>query len=335
VLVCGNCGQENPDGFRFCGRCGASLEASAPPAGERKVISVLFCDLVGFTTRSERADPEDVRAILRMYHDRLRKEIERLGGTVEKFIGDAVMAVFGAPTAHEDDAERAVRAGLRILEAIAEMNEESLDLGLAVRIGVNTGEAVVTLGARTQRGEGMVAGDVVNTAARIQAAAPRDSLAVGAATERITRDHIDYEEFEPVSVKGKSEPVRLFRVLGARGQYGVDVEQRTRSPFIGRDHELGLLLQTFARSVDEAGLQLVTITGEPGVGKSRLLWELKKHLDEDPTVTVYWRQGRCLPYGDGITFWALGEIVPPAIERGGPRRPGRTGGAAAIAGAVP
>ncbi len=309
MVVCANCGQENPEGFKFCGRCGASLEAAAQPSEERKVVSVLFCDLVGFTARSERADPEDVRAVLRAYHDRLRKEIERLGGTVEKFIGDAVMAVFGAPIAHEDDAERAVRAGLRILEAIAEMNEDAPDLALSVRIGVNTGEAVVTLGARAERGEGMVAGDVVNTAARIEAAAPQDAVVVGAATERITRDHIAYEELDPVSVKGKSEPVRLFRALEARGRYGVDVDQRTRSPFIGRGHELELLLRTFTRSVDEAGLQLVTITGEPGVGKSRLLWELKNRFDEDPSVTVYWRQGRCLPYGEGITFWALGEIV--------------------------
>jgi class 3 adenylate cyclase/tetratricopeptide (TPR) repeat protein len=310
VLVCANCGQENPDGFRFCGRCGASLDATGiPPSEERKVVSVLFCDLIGFTARSERADPEDVRAILRTYHERLKKEIERLGGTVEKFIGDAVMAVFGAPTAHEDDAERAVRAGLRILEAITELNEEGPDLGLSVRIGVNTGEAVVTLGARTERGEAMVAGDVVNTAARLEAAALPDSVVVGEATERITRDHIDYQELEPVTVKGKAEPVRLFRALSARGRYGVDVDQRTRSPFIGRAHELETLLRTFARSVDEPGLQLVTITGEPGVGKSRLLWELKNRMDEDATVTVYWRQGRCLPYGEGITFWALGEIV--------------------------
>src|SRR2546426_908152 len=135
MLLCANCGQENPDGFRFCGRCGASLDASATPSEERKVVSVLFCDLVGFTAKSERADPEDVRAVLRTYHDRLKKEIERLGGTVEKFIGDAVMAVFGAPTAHEDDAERAVRAGLRILEAIAGLNGEGSDLRPSVRIG--------------------------------------------------------------------------------------------------------------------------------------------------------------------------------------------------------
>src|SRR5438034_9978771 len=188
---CQRCGQDNPEGFRFCGSCGAPIvETPADAREERKVVSVLFCDLVGFTAKSERADPEDVRAILRTYHDRLKKEIERLGGTVEKFIGDAVMAVFGAPTAHEDGAERAVRAGLRILEAIAEVNEEGPDRALSVRIGVNTGEAVVTLGARSERGEAMVAGDVVNTAARLQTAAAQDSVVVGAGTERRTSDHI-------------------------------------------------------------------------------------------------------------------------------------------------
>jgi class 3 adenylate cyclase/tetratricopeptide (TPR) repeat protein len=311
VVICPTCGQENPEGFRFCGRCGTALDAAParPQQEERKVVTVLFCDLVGFTSRSEKADPEDVRATLRTYHDRVRKEIERRGGTVEKFIGDAVMAVFGAPTAHEDDAERAVRAGLQILEAIAELNEEHPALGLSVRIGVNTGEAVVTLAARPDAGEAMVAGDVVNTAARLQSAAPPDSVVVGALTERITRDHIDYEPLEPAQAKGKAEPLPLWRAIQARGRYGVDVEQRTRSPFIGRARELDLLLQTFARSVEEQSLQLVTITGEPGVGKSRLLWELKTRMDDDPSLTVYWRQGRCLPYGEGITFWALGEIV--------------------------
>jgi class 3 adenylate cyclase/tetratricopeptide (TPR) repeat protein len=310
MVTCSNCGQENPEGFRFCGRCGALLgEAEATSHEERKVVSVLFCDLVGFTARSEKADPEDVRATLRTYHDRVRREIERRGGTLEKFIGDAVMAVFGAPTGHEDDAERAVRTGLAILEAIADLNEDRPDLGLSVRIGVNTGEAVVTLGANPTQGEAMVAGDVVNTAARLQSAAPPDAVVVGALTERITRDHIDYEPLEPVMAKGKAEPVALFRAVQARGRYGVDVEQRTRSPFIGRTRELDLLLHTFERAVEESSLQLVTITGEPGVGKSRLLWELKTRMDDDPSLTVYWRQGRCLPYGEGITFWALGEIV--------------------------
>jgi class 3 adenylate cyclase len=183
VGACGGCGQVNPEIARFCLACGAALERAAGAAGEeRKTVTVLFCDLVGFTAASDRADPEDVRARIRPYHARLRTEIERFGGTVEKFIGDAVMAVFGAPAAHEDDPERAVRAGLRILEAIADLNEEHAGLGLAVRVGVETGEAVVVLAARPELGEGMVAGDVVNTASRLQGAAPVGAVLAGPAT---------------------------------------------------------------------------------------------------------------------------------------------------------
>jgi class 3 adenylate cyclase/tetratricopeptide (TPR) repeat protein len=308
MLVCPSCGRENPEGFRFCGFCTALLrpEPSAERE-ERKVVSVLFCDLVGFTDRSDRADPEDVRATLRPYHARVRKEIERFGGTVEKFVGDAVMAVFGAPLAHEDDAERAVRASLRILGAIEELNEEQ-GLGLAVRGAVHTGEAVVTLGARPEEGEGIVAGDVVNTAARLQQAAPVGGIVVGELTRRATRDQIEYEELEPVTVKGKSEPVAIWRVLGARGRYGVAVEESVATPFIGREDELALLRQTYVRTLRESSVQLVTVTGEPGVGKSRLVAELRAFVDERPEI-ISWRQGRCLPYGEGITFWALGEIV--------------------------
>ena len=174
MIVCASCGKENPEGFAFCGYCTAPLteQTAAGAVEERKIVTVLFCDLVGFTAASEQQDPEDVRARIRPYHARLRQEIERYGGTVEKFVGDAVMAVCGAPVAHEDDAERAVRAGLRILESIAELNEADPDLGLQVRIGINTGEAVVAVGARPERGEGLVTGDVVNTAARIQTVAP-------------------------------------------------------------------------------------------------------------------------------------------------------------------
>ena len=173
------------------------------------MVSVLFCDLVGFTAASEQADPEDVRARIRPYHERLRLEIEHYGGTVEKFVGDAVMAVFGAPVAHEDDAERAVRAGLRILEAIAELNEAEPDLDLQVRVGINTGEAVVALGARPELGEGMVTGDVVNTAARVQGAAPVGGVAVGEQTFRATHRVFEYELLQQVVVKGKAEPLAL------------------------------------------------------------------------------------------------------------------------------
>src|SRR5438093_3136282 len=204
--ACPTCGQDNPERARFCWSCGAAI-AEAPRSGaeERKIVSVLFVDLVGFTAASEKADPEDVRARLRPYHARVKQEIERFGGTVEKFVGDAVMAVFGAPVAHEDDAERAVNAALRVLAAIDELNDEHPDLELAVREAVNTGEAVVALGARPAEGEAMVAGDVVNTAARLQQAAPVGGIVVGEATFRATRDLFEYEALDAVAVKGKAE----------------------------------------------------------------------------------------------------------------------------------
>jgi class 3 adenylate cyclase/tetratricopeptide (TPR) repeat protein len=308
--VCSSCGQENPEGFRLCGMCGAPLGGDEPSQQreERKVVSILFVDLVGFTARSEEADPEDVRGRLAPYHSRVKSEIERFGGTVEKFVGDAVMAVFGAPTAHEDDAERAVRAGLRILEAIAELNDGSPGLDLSVRAAVNTGDAVVNVTARPERGEAFVAGDVVNTASRLQGAAPIGGLAVGEATFRATRNQIVYTELEPVSLKGKAEPVRLWLATEARSRFGIDVEQGRAAPFVGREDELSLLQQTFRRTVRDSSVQLVTLVGEPGVGKSRLLGELFRYVDDQPEF-VYWRQGRSLPYGEAITFWALGEIV--------------------------
>jgi class 3 adenylate cyclase/tetratricopeptide (TPR) repeat protein len=309
VPICARCGQGNPDGFRFCGACGAPLEPEVPePLEERKVVSILFCDLVGFTARSERTDPEDVRSILLGYHAASRREIERFGGTVEKFIGDAVMAVFGAPTAHEDDAERSVRAALRITEAIAEMNEGRPGLDLSVRIGVNTGEAVVAVGAKPDLGEGLVAGDVVNTAARLQQAAPAGAVVVGETTYRATRHIVDFEPLRSLALKGKAEPVAAWRAIAARGRFGVDVEQRASTPLVGRARELALLEDLYGRALEESSVQFVTVSGEPGVGKSRLVWEFHRFVDDRPEL-VFWRQGRCLPYGDGITFWALGEIV--------------------------
>ncbi|MGQ0668476.1 MAG: adenylate/guanylate cyclase domain-containing protein [Actinomycetota bacterium] len=217
MKICPSCRQDNPEIARFCLACATPLGEPPEAAGskERKVVSVLFCDLVGFTAASETADPEDVRARLRPYHSQLRTEIERFGGTVEKVIGDAVMAVFGAPMAHEDDAERAVRAGLRILEAIDELNEDDPGLGLRVRIGINTGEAVVALGARPERGEGIVTGDVVNTASRLQGVAPVGGLVVGAATYRTTMRLFDYEALDPIRVKGKTGPVSIWRAATA------------------------------------------------------------------------------------------------------------------------
>jgi class 3 adenylate cyclase len=275
---------------------------------ERKVVTVLFCDLVGFTAASDNADPEEVRARIRPYHQLLKTEIERYGGTVEKFIGDAVMAIFGAPVAHEDDAERAIRAGLRILEAIAELDESDPTLALQVRIGINTGEAVVALGAKPAEGEGIVTGDVVNTASRLQGVAPVGGIAVGELTHQATSDIFDYEELEPVELKGKSSPVAIWRPTAARSRFGVDVTRAHTTPFVGRDVDLALLKATFDKSLRESSVQLITIVGEPGAGKSRIVAELQRFVDDRPEL-VNWRQGRCLPYGDGITFWALGEIV--------------------------
>ena len=247
-----------------------------------------------------------MRATLRPYHERVKADIERFGGTVEKFIGDAVMAVFGAPVAHEDDAERAVRSALRILETIEELkNNEGLEL--AVRAAVTTGEAVVALAARPERGEGIVTGDVVNTAARLQSAAPVGAVLVDETTMRSAEAAVTFEPLEPVEAKGKAEPIPVWRVSGARSRVG-QPEAATHSPFVGREHERTMLLETFLRAERESSVQLVTVVGEPGIGKSRLVTELRTALDERPDM-VTWRHGRCLPYGEGITFWALGEIV--------------------------
>ena len=307
VKVCPSCGTENPEHARFCLSCGTPLGAEMPLGEERKVVSVLFADLVGFTSASDRADPEEVLATLRPYHALLRSEIERYGGTVEKFIGDAVMAVFGAPVAHEDDAERAVRAGLWIIEALAQLNSERAGAELAVRVAVNTGEAIVSLGARPEQGEGMVAGDVVNTASRLQQLAPVGGVVVGEGTWRATSQMITYEPMDPVEVKGKAEPVSVWRAIEAKSRFIVEVD-RPASPFIGRESELELLRQAYRRLIREESVQLVTVTGEPGVGKSRLVGEFFAWADAEPEL-FSWRHGRCLPYGDGVTFWALGEIV--------------------------
>lgn len=310
MATCPSCGKELPGEFPFCPFCTAPLAEQPSPAvqEERKVVSVLFCDLVGFTAASDAVDPEDVRARIRPYHQRLREVIERFGGTVEKFVGDAVMAVFGAPVAHEDDAERAVRAGLRILETIEELNAQDATLLLQVRIGINSGEAVVALGARPEKGEGIVTGDVVNTASRLQGSAPVNAVAVSQQTYRATERIFDYEELEPVTVKGKPEPLALYRPLAARARFGSEVTRSHATPLVGRELEKPLLIGTFERAAQQRSCQLVTVVGEPGVGKSRLCAELFSYIEERPGL-VRWRQGRCLPYGEGIAFWALGEIV--------------------------
>src|SRR5205809_356304 len=243
MVVCERCGRENAEDASFCSGCGTPLTAAGAekPREERKVVTVLFADLVGFTSRAERLDPEDVRATLTPYYAQLRRELERHGGTVERFIGDAGMAVFGAPVAHEDDPERAVRAALAIRDAIAEEGQ------LQVRIAATTGEALVTIGGRASEGEAMAAGDVVNTAARLQTAAPVNGILVDETTYRATRQAIRYADAEPVSAKGKGEPVRVWEAREARARFGIDVVQ-AGAPLVGRDRELDLLGGALARA---------------------------------------------------------------------------------------
>ena len=268
---------------------------------ERKVVTVLFCDLVGFTSRAESMDPEDVEAILRPYHARVREELEHYGGSVEKFIGDAVMALFGAPAAHEDDPERAVRAALAIRDFAV---EEELEL----RVGITTGEAVVSLDARPDAGEGVASGDVVNTAARLQSAAPVNGVLVDETTYRATRTAVDYEDAQAVEAKGKAERIAVWQALIAHARFGVDVVHEARAGLVGRERELDVVRDAFERVRHGRTPQLLTLVGVPGIGKSRLVYELLRIADADPEL-VTWRQGRCLAYGDGVTLWALSEIV--------------------------
>ncbi len=301
MRVCPSCGRENAEDARFCSACGTALVPGPESREERKLVTCLFCDLVGFTARAEHMDPEDVRGLLRPYHERVRAELERFGGTVEKFIGDAVMAVFGAPIAHEDDPERAVRAALSIRDLLTEDEE------LEVRIGVATGEALVALDARPDAGEGMVSGDVVNTAARIQAGARTGSVFVDESTFNATERAIELRRESPIDAKGKSSLVSVWEAVRARARVGV--ERVGGAELVGRERELTLLRETFARVVRERSPQLVTLVGVPGIGKSRLVFELFQTIQAGAFGLVYWRHGRSLPYGEGVTAWALGEMV--------------------------
>jgi class 3 adenylate cyclase/tetratricopeptide (TPR) repeat protein len=308
VITCAQCGQQSPEGAKFCPGCGALLAAAGQAvAEERKVVTALFCDVVGFTASSESVDPEDVDQMLAAYSAMARALIEGHGGVVEKFIGDAVVGVFGVPAAHEDDPERAVRAGLRVVEA-AEGLEAVGGEPLRLRVGINTGEALVRLGVAPGSGEGFLRGDAINTAARLQSAAPVGGVAVGLATYQATQVVFDYVELESATLKGKSEPVRVFQPLAPRARFGTDLTRTHDSPFIGREIDLAVLTSVFDKAVASESVQLVTVVGEPGLGKSRLVAELGSQIDDRPSL-VTWRQGRCLPYGEGITFWALGEIV--------------------------
>ncbi|HEU5264126.1 MAG TPA: AAA family ATPase, partial [Gaiellaceae bacterium] len=310
AFACPSCGAPNEPGEKFCGECGTALAATAAPvaptpepgpAAERRLVSVLFADLVGFTAASEDRDAEDTRELLTRYFDTARVVIERYGGTVEKFIGDAVMAVWGAPVAQEDDAERAVRAALDLVAAVPE-----LDPRLQARAGVLTGEAAVTVGAE---GQGMVAGDLVNTASRIQSAAEPGTVLVGQATRRASEAAIAYEDAGEHHLKGKATPEQLWRairVVAGRGGEGRSVG--LEAPFVGREAELRLIKSLFHAAADEQRARLVSVLGVAGVGKSRLAWEFFKYVDGLSDL-VWWHRGRCLAYGDGVAYWALAEMV--------------------------
>jgi DNA-binding SARP family transcriptional activator len=274
----------------------------ATPVEERKVITVLFCNLVGFSSRADLADPEDVRAALLPFRTAARREIERHGGTIEKFIGDAVVGLFGAPAAHEDDPERAVRAALSLRRWLREEGE-----GVEVRMAVTTGIALVSLEASPEAREATVAGDVLNTAQQLQAAAPTNAILVGEQTYRSTREAIAYSESSPVQATGEAW-LPAWEALEVRVRVGVGRQPEQLAPLVGRRRELDLLLSTLARVREEHSPQLATLVGVPGIGKSRLIYELAKAVDQEPEI-VSWRQGRCLPYGEGVSFWALGEVV--------------------------
>jgi class 3 adenylate cyclase len=286
-----------------------SLEPSVPdaPPEERRQATVLFADLSGYTAAAERMDHEAVKALVDRTLRSLGEQVERFGGSIDKFMGDNVMGVFGAPVAHEDDPERAVRAGLRIVEeaeALTAVGDEPLRL----RVGINTGEALVRLGIIAATGEGFLRGDAINTASRLQSAAPEMGVAVGEATYEATSLVFEYEELEPATLKGKSEPVRLFVATAPRARLGSDLLRTHDTPYVGREIDLAILRGVFDKALAASSVQLITVVGEPGIGKSRLVAELARHVDSIPEL-VTWRQGRCLPYGEGITFWALGEMV--------------------------
>ena len=311
AAACPNCGAFNAPGTKFCGECGTALTAAAAaptsqaPTAERRLVSVLFADLVGFTTLSETRDAEQVRDLLSRYFETARQIIGSYGGTVEKFIGDAVMAVWGAPTAFEDDAERAVRSGLDLVAAVEAMGDE-IGAELQLRAGVLTGEAAVTLGAQNQ---GMVAGDLVNTASRLQSVAPPGTVLVGEATMQAAADAISFEPAGEQLLKGKAAPVPAFRALRVVAQRGgVGRSEQLEAPFVGRGPELRMLKDFHVATGAEKRPRLVSIIGQGGIGKSRLVWEFLKYID-GVTEVVYWHQGRSPAYGEGISFWALAEMV--------------------------
>ena len=307
VPVCPNCHEENPERAKFCLSCGSALTPAAAPRESRKTVTVLFTDVTGSTALGERNDPEAMRTVMERYFDRMKLVIESHGGTVEKFIGDAIMAVFGVPEIHEDDALRAVRAAAEMRGALADLNmefERERGVQIRVRTGVNTGRVVA---GDPSAGQRLVTGDAVNVGARLEQAAAPDEILIGPETYNLVRGAVTVEPVEPLTAKGKNEPIPAYRLTrvtpGAAG-----MARRLDAPIVGREHELSLVMQAFERAVRERACHLFTILGSAGVGKSRLTAEVLNALEEEATIL----RGRCLPYGDGITFFPLLEAIPEA-----------------------
>ena len=314
MVECASCTCLNPEGARFCNNCGTPVEltggtghtAGLRPSAERRVTSVLFADIVGFTPLSERRDPEEVRELLSKYFAECRVVVDGYGGTVEKFIGDAVMAVWGVPLAHEDDAERAVRAGLDLVRAIEALGERVGAPGLAVRVGIVTGEVAVTVGAI---GEGMVAGDAVNTAARVQSQASPGQVWVDSATRSLAARSVSFADAGQHEAKGKSMRLQLWRATGVLAPtFTGERQDGLQSPMVGRVEELRVLTDHFSDTCDTRRSRIVVIEGEPGIGKSHLSREFERRADSLP-ISFAWHRGRCPSYGEGVTFAPLAEAV--------------------------
>ena len=309
MALCPNCRTDNPDVARFCLSCGTSLEAAAPAGDVRKVVTVLFSDVTGSTRLGERLDPESLRQVMARYFEEMKAALVAHGGTVEKFIGDAVMAVFGIPVLHEDDALRAVRAALEMRERLQRLNadlERERGIAIQARTGLNTGEIVA---GDPSSGQTLVTGDAVNVAARLEQSAQPGEILIGEATHRLLRDAVSAEPLEPLALKGKEQPVPAYRLLGILP--GAEaIRRHLDSPMIGRDRQLGLMRQTFEAAVEDQSCHLFTVIGSPGVGKSRLVQEFVTSVASRSTVL----RGRCLPYGEGITYWPVAQMVQQAAS---------------------
>lgn len=304
MRACPSCGEETPDRARFCAVCGMALAGTAAAQPFRKVVTIVFCDLVDSTKLAERLDPEPLRQVITHYFEAMSDALVRHGGTIEKFVGDAVMAVFGIPTAREDDALRAVRAAAEMRDTLGELNDQ-LDLRWGVRLqartGVNTGEVVA---GDSSQGQAFASGDAINVAARLEQAAAAGEILIGEHTHKLVRDAVRVEPVLPLDLKGKSEPVPAFRLVDI-AHHAAGLDRGLNSPLVGRERELALLRETFDRAVAERACELVTVVGPAGIGKSRLAKDLAHSLSGEATVVA----GRCLSYGEGLTFWPLREVV--------------------------